>query len=1139
MKANTYQTAPILTLTLLALLFASSAQAAITPADCTDPTLTLTLRSQADVDSFPCTTVAGDLTIANKTTTINSLSPGLDKLTRVEGELKLTDGSPASLDGLGNVTYLGSLEIKSANQLTDISALGGLSSLGPRNCKPATATDPVCDTQISITSSTITQLPAWNIAGGMALETLRFTDLPLADPTELDKLPVPKKNLTLIGLPLDTVQPGQFASLARIASAAQETVTLTGMVNVKALPAIPQTTSLEVEELGLPDLNDITPVAFPALTRLNVINLAGIDPAELAPIRGIEDITLNNMPGLTGPNPLAGLTGGTFRSLTLSNLSGVGTLADLSTVTSLEGLTILNLNALTDLDGLQNLMTISQILQLSENANLQNLNGLRNVVTSTLETIDVNSNSKLTDITGLAGITGVSNSIAVYLNAVTECDVLVKSRLNPVPSINYSVFPACVYAAPTLTSSATALDFGSGPIGSTIDRSVTFQNSTGSISTTVDISAVSISGDTAGEYSVLSEDCSSGPLTGGSTRNSCTVTVRFTVDQKGVDNAQLDLTYTTSDNSTQQTYPVTLTAAGTGVSGDKLNPNTNLDFGQVEVGASKTDTITIDNTGGSGPLTVNALTVTGADFTLIDNSCGNSYPQTVPVGSQCAVTIRFAPGALNARSGLFTMESDGATSPDNVNLLGSGVKAPAPIPSASSINFGDVVRGTTAVQPLTVRNEGPLSSLPLGPLSASGDFAVQADTCSGTTLAPAGQAGDSCTVNVVFAPTTVGPATGTLTIPGASGFPATSVALSGEGLEPATLTASPTHLAFGVQTTATTLAVTVTNIGAPGQDAQIGTASVTGTLTPQQFGIDVDGCSGTTLASQATCQISVTFDPDAEGVDTGSLDIPYNSGRILNVALSGRGGNPVDYITPASLSFGNIGIGSSSAPQTVTVTDNSGIALDIASVSSNDPAFSVQNDNCSGTTVAPSGNCTFEVVFNAITRGHKVSTVDVISNSASSPDQVAVDGYGLAPPELHLSEPTVDFGAVAPGSSSSETITVTNYGDEDLVIGTLSLGPVMPDFALSADGCSGATLAAGANCSFTVDYSPSGPGQVSSAVTLPSNAANSPSTLNLIGGGTVTASVPIPTLSEWMRLALPVLLVLIGMYALRRRAERQ
>ena len=302
------------------------------------------------------------------------------------------------------------------------------------------------------------------------------------------------------------------------------------------------------------------------------------------------------------------------------------------------------------------------------------------------------------------------------------------------------------------------------------------------------------------------------------------------VTQQGVDNAQLNLAYTTSENSAPMSLPVTLTAAGTGVAGDQLTPNTNLDFGMVEVGASKTDTITIDNTGGSGTLTVSALTVTGSDFSLVGNSCGNSYPQTIAVGNTCAVSIQFTPGALNARSGQFTMDSDGATSPDNVNLLGSGVEPPAPVPNPTSLNFGDVAAGTSSTQTVTVTNIGALSNLTLGQLSAGGDFSLQSDTCSGANIA----AGGNCTVVVEFTPGAVGSASETLVIPGASGFPSASVALSGNGLQPASLIANPTILAFGTQTQLATLDVTITNIGAAGQDAQVGTARAIGSVLPAQ-----------------------------------------------------------------------------------------------------------------------------------------------------------------------------------------------------------------------------------------------------------------------------------------------------------------
>ena len=83
------------------------------------------------------------------------------------------------------------------------------------------------------------------------------------------------------------------------------------------------------------------------------------------------------------------------------------------------------------------------------------------------------------------------------------------------------------------------------------------------------------------------------------------------------------------------------------------------------------------------------------------------------------------------------MDSDGATSPDSVNLLGSGVEPPAPVPNRTSLDFGDVPVGTTSARQFVfVTNASPISSLPLGQPSASGDFAVPSSNCSGTTLPP-------------------------------------------------------------------------------------------------------------------------------------------------------------------------------------------------------------------------------------------------------------------------------------------------------------------------------------------------------------------------------------------------------------------
>jgi hypothetical protein len=370
----------------LATLLLSTGAHAYTQADCVDPTATLVLAGQPAVDSFPCTSVAGDLDINTLNNPITSLAP-LSGLTRVDGRLSLnftSARSPSTLDGLENLTHVGALSIKALTygqtgpeQLTDISALAGLSSIGPRNCQPfLPKPNTECDTDLAISSDQLTQLPVWTIKDDPNLEVLSLTGaLPLANPTDLDRLPIPTKTLRMDEVTLDTSQAEQLATLARLASQAR-TVTLSQLTNLVVLPGMSNVRNLRMTDVALPDLSAITAANFPSLDRLSLNGLQQISPTELAPIKDIDFVALVRMSGLSGANPLAGLTGGSFGNLILTGLANVTTLRDLLSVTALNALELTDMDGLTDLDGLQNLTSITEILSINKNDNLQNVDAL-------------------------------------------------------------------------------------------------------------------------------------------------------------------------------------------------------------------------------------------------------------------------------------------------------------------------------------------------------------------------------------------------------------------------------------------------------------------------------------------------------------------------------------------------------------------------------------------------------------------------------------------------------------------------------------------------------------------------------------------------------------------------------------------
>ena len=129
---------------------------------------------------------------------------------------------------------------------------------------------------------------------------------------------------------------------------------------------------------------------------------------------------------------------------------------------------------------------------------------------------------------------------------------------------------------------------------------------------------------------------------------------------------------------------------------------------------------------------------------------------------------------------------------------------------------------------------------------------------------------------------------------------------------PTTDTLSPASLTFGNQTPGTTSAaqtVTVTNTGT--QNLLLGITADT------NFG-ETDNC-GSKVPPGAACSINVTFTPKVAGNLTGNLTVRSNAtGSPQTVALSGTGLGPAVTLSPASLTFGSLQVGTSSAPQTVT-----------------------------------------------------------------------------------------------------------------------------------------------------------------------------------------------------------------------------
>jgi hypothetical protein len=262
----------------------------------------------------------------------------------------------------------------------------------------------------------------------------------------------------------------------------------------------------------------------------------------------------------------------------------------------------------------------------------------------------------------------------------------------------------------------------------------------------------------------------------------------------------------------------------------------------------------------------------------------------------------------------------------------------------------------------------------------SGDFG-EVNNCPPTLAA-----GEICTINVTFSPLAAGARTATLNVTDSAGNSPQTISLTGTGVVPVIL--SPTSLAFGTVAlggSSTAPPVTLTN----NQIVPLTNIGVAATAPFSQ----TNTC-GTSLAAGAKCQITVTFSPTTVGLVTGAVTISDSAvGSPQSIAAKGTGAAPV-VLTPASLSFGTVALGTPST-KTITLTNHQKTTLTVSAlgiVGTDSGDFS-QTNNCVPS-VAAAGTCTINVTFTPSAKGTRVATLTITDSAVTSPQSAKLTGTG-------------------------------------------------------------------------------------------------------------------------------------------------
>jgi hypothetical protein len=402
---------------------------------------------------------------------------------------------------------------------------------------------------------------------------------------------------------------------------------------------------------------------------------------------------------------------------------------------------------------------------------------------------------------------------------------------------------------------------------------------------------------------------------------------------------------------------LTMGLSGTGLApADVVLTPPALTFAQTNVGArSAPQTITIANTGGE-PVTLGGEAASG-DFAIAANTCGSA----LAANTSCTVSIVFVPAGSGMRTGALTVTDSLGT--QTAQLSGTGEAAATDSLSPVSLVFGTQQVGTvSAAQVVTLTNSGDqaLSSIGVG---VTGDFSA-VNNC-GSLL----QGQGSCTIVVTYAPTLVGPESGTLTV--TDEFRTQTVDLAGTGKAPPGVSATPLSIDFGGYAAGTTSAahiVTVTNSGGDPLTSLEAAATA-------NFAIAGNNCPAT-LGVGSACQIGVTFTaPAAAGMVTGTLSIGAgNLPQPLIVQLSG-----------ATEDFSLAVSGSSSA--VVVSGQTASFAVQLAALGGMTGTAEL---SCSG---APQyATCTFGAVQDGACPAQTTASVMLNGQNASSADICVATG---------------------------------------------------------------------------------------------------------------------------------------------------
>jgi probable HAF family extracellular repeat protein len=235
----------------------------------------------------------------------------------------------------------------------------------------------------------------------------------------------------------------------------------------------------------------------------------------------------------------------------------------------------------------------------------------------------------------------------------------------------------------------------------------------------------------------------------------------------------------------------------------------------------------------------------------------------------------------------------------------------------------------------------------------------------------------------------------------------------------------------------------------------------------------------------------------------------HNTAFLLTPSMAPA---PVVTLGTGSLNFSNQLVNSSSAAQSVALTNTGTGALGLSTITVIGLAADdyILTHTC-GTSLAVNATCTVSVIFKPVSVGAKKATISIRDNAIGSPQSVTLLGTGVLAPTLKLSATGLTFASQSVGiTSGAQTVTLTNAGTAALTLHSFTLKGGQADDYILTKTC-GVSLAANASCVLSVTFKPVSVGVKMANISISDTATGSPQSVALSGTAVAAPTLKLST----------------------------